>query len=76
MNYENKILDAIETVVNNAVSNAGYDRTIQAKIISCIDPTIGKYKVQYQDSTFFAYSGSSEIIYTDEIGRASCRERV
>lgn len=52
MNYENKILDAIETVVNNAVSNAGYDRTIQAKIISCIDPTIGKYKVQYQDSTF------------------------
>lgn len=65
MNYENKILDAIETVVNNAVSNAGYDRTIQAKIISCIDPTIGKYKVQYQDSTFFAYSGSSEIIYTD-----------
>ena len=32
--YENQILDAIETIVNNAVDKAGYDKTIQAKIIS------------------------------------------
>ena len=65
MNYENKILDAIETIVNNAVDKAGYDKTIQAKIINCDDPTIGKYKVQYQDSVFYAYSGSSEVTYNN-----------
>lgn len=65
MKYENQILDAIETIVDNAVNKAGYDRTIQAKIINCDDPTIGKYKVQYQDSIFYAYSGSSEINYTN-----------
>lgn len=63
MKYENQILDAIETIVNNAVDKAGYDKTIQAKIVSCDDQTIGKYKVQYQDSVFYAYSGSSEINY-------------
>lgn len=63
MKYENQILDAIETIVNKRVDTAGYDKTIQAKIISCDDPTIGKYKVQYQDSIFYAYSGSSEISY-------------
>ena len=63
MKYENQILDAIETIVNKKVETAGYDRTIQAKIISCDDPTIGKYRVQYQDSVFYAYSGSSEINY-------------
>ena len=65
MKYENQILDAIETIVNQRVKNAGYDKTVQAKIINCEDPTIGKYKVQYQDSNFYAYSGSSEISYMD-----------
>ena len=63
MKYENQILDAIETIVDQRVKTAGYDKTIQAKIINCDDPTIGKYKVQYQDSNFYAYSGSSEISY-------------
>ena len=65
MKYENQILDAIETIVNQKVKTAGYDKTVQAKIVNCDDPTIGKYKVQYQDSTFYAYSGSSEISYMD-----------
>ena len=63
MKYENQILDAIETIVDQKVKTAGYDKTIKAKIINCTDPTIGKYKVQYQDSVFYAYSGSSEINY-------------
>lgn len=65
VSYEDKLIDAIQAVVDSAVSNAGYDKTIQAKIITCVDPTIGKYKVQYQDSTFYAYSGSSDVIFTD-----------
>ena len=64
MKYENQILDAIETIVDSAVNRAGYDRTIQAKIISCEDPTIGKYKVQYQDSIFYVYSNNSEVTYS------------
>lgn len=63
--YENKLIDAIETIVDSKVANAGYDKTIQAKIINCIDPTIGKYKVQYQDSTFYAYANSTETTFTN-----------
>ena len=65
MKYENQILDAIEMLVDKSVKTAGYDKTVQAKIISCEDPTIGKYKVRYQDSNFYAYSGSSEISYME-----------
>lgn len=46
--YENNIIDAIETIVDNAVANAGYDKTIKATIIECIDQTIGKFKVKKQ----------------------------
>ena len=60
-NYEEKIVDAIETIVQNAVKKAGYDRTIQCIIIECVDQTMGKYKVKYQDSSFMAYSGSSDM---------------
>lgn len=63
-NYENNIIDAIEKIVNNAVANAGYDKTIKATIIECVDQTIGKFKVKYQDSTFYAYTTSSEVTYT------------
>ncbi len=62
-NYEDKILDAIEEIATDAVQRAGYDKTIQCQIIECIDPTIGKYKVKYQDSSFIAYSGSSDVTY-------------
>ena len=65
MKYENQILDAIEMLVDKSVKTAGYDKTVQAKIISCEDPTIGKYKVRYQDSNFYAYSSSSEISYME-----------
>lgn len=65
MSYEDKIINAIETIVDNKVENANYDKTIQAQIISCVDATIGKYKVQYQDSTFYAYSGSSDLVFSD-----------
>ena len=63
-NYENNIIDAIEKIVNNAVANAGYDKTIKATIVECVDQTIGKFKVKYQDSTFYAYATSSEVTYT------------
>ena len=62
--YENNILDAIETIVDNAVANAQYDKTIQATIVECVDQTIGQFKVKYQDSTFYAYAISSDVTYS------------
>ncbi|MGN0992886.1 MAG: hypothetical protein ACI4PE_03100 [Bacilli bacterium] len=61
---ENNICEAIEYIVNHAVESASYDKTIQANIIECIDATIGKYKVKYQDSSFYAYAQSIDVTYT------------
>ena len=65
MHYENQILDAIEQIVDSKIANAGYDKTIQATIVNCEDATIGKYKVSYQNSVFYAYANSSEISYAN-----------
>ena len=62
--YEDKIIDAIQAVVDDSISKAGYDRTIQATIVECVDEALGKYKVKFQDSTFYAYSESIDIKYT------------
>lgn len=64
-NIENQICEAIEYIVNNAVENAGYDKTIQANIVSVVDQTIGKYKIKYQDSTFIAYAQSTDVTYVN-----------
>lgn len=58
--YENSILSAIEILVDDAVNNAGYDKTIIATVKECVDADKGKYKLQYQDSTFYAYSTNGE----------------
>jgi hypothetical protein len=61
---ETSICDAIELIVDRAISQASYDKTIQATIVECTDSTIGKYKVKYQDSTFYAYSSGTDVSYT------------
>ena len=63
-NYESQILEAIQILVDNAVSKANYDKTIQGTISRCIDATIGKYIVRYQDSSFYAYSHNTETTYS------------
>ena len=63
-NYENKILDAIQTLVDNAVNKAGYDKTIKAVISKCVNESTGKYVVKYQDSTFYAYSNDLDSVYS------------
>ena len=60
---ENQLLDAIETVVNNAVAKANYDRTVQAVIVRCENEASGKYTVKYQDSLMYAYSPDLNSIY-------------
>ncbi len=62
-NYENMILDAVQTIVDNAVSNATFDKTIQGTVKKVVDETIGKYIIKYQDSAFFAYSTNTNTTY-------------
>lgn len=53
---EQQICDAIDMLINKRVANLQFDKTVRATIKSIEDPSIGKYLVQYQDSSFFAYS--------------------
>ena len=62
---ERNICQAIDIIVQKAVSEAQYDKTIQATIVNCVDIEIGKYKVKYQDSTFYAYSNDVDVTYSD-----------
>lgn len=62
-NYENKILDAIQTLVDSAVSNAGYDKTIKAIVSKCTNESKGEYVVRYQDSSMYAYSNDLDAVY-------------
>ena len=61
--FEDKICEAIETIANNAVANAGYDKTVQATIITIDDVAAAKYKVRYQNSVFYAYASNVNVTY-------------
>lgn len=63
MSVQDKILDAIELLAENSVKKAGYDKTIQAQILSCEDATIGKYRCRYQDATIYAYTSNSDVTF-------------
>lgn len=66
MSYiEDNICEAIELIVDKSVKEAGFDRTIQATVKSCVDESIGKYKIKYQDSSFYAYASSPDVVYGD-----------
>ena len=65
MSVNDKILDAIQLLATSSVKKAGYDKTIQAQIVSCEDATIGKYRCRYQDSIFYAYASNSDISFTN-----------
>ena len=62
-NYAQNLLQSMSIIAEQAVKNANYDRTIQATIVSCVDPTIGKYKVNYQNGTWYAYSNNINTKY-------------
>ena len=53
---ENNICDAINILVNKAISDVKLDKTVLATIEECVDEGAQKYRVKYQDSSFYAYS--------------------
>ena len=64
-NYEDNILEAIETIVGSSIAKSNYDRTIQATIIKIVDKSLGQYNVKYQDSYFDAFSVDTTIKYVE-----------
>lgn len=64
-NYEDNILEAIETIVDNSIAKSNYDRTVQATIIKMVDKSLGQYNVKYQDSYFDAFSIDTTIEYVE-----------
>ena len=57
------VLEATQIIVQNEIKNAGFDKTIQATVMSCVDQSIGKYKVKYQDGYWIAYSSNTNVTY-------------
>ena len=62
--YEKNILEAIQILIDNAISKAGFDKTVQGIISKCVDEKNGKYVVIYQDSSFYAYSNDTSQTYS------------
>ena len=63
INYEDQLLQAMSIIADNAVNNAGYDRTIQGSIVKIVDAGLGQYQVKYQDSVFTATASQFDIEY-------------
>lgn len=60
---EDSIFQAIDIIASKRIADAGYDKTIEALVIQCVDATIGKYKVAYQDGYWYAFSTSPSVKY-------------
>ena len=58
------LLDAMSTLVNQAVADAGFDKTVEAQIVSYEDSKAGKYKIKYQGEYFYAFSDNTEVVYS------------
>ena len=61
---EQSICEAVDILVDRAISKAGFDKTITAIVVECMDQVAGKYKVKYQDSFYYATSDNSSTTYS------------
>ena len=64
MGIEKEICTAIDIIVKKAVDNLSLNRTVQGTIVECSDKSLGKYKIKFQDSSFYAYSSSIDVKYS------------
>ena len=58
-NICDNVISAIDILTNQKIAKAGYDRTIEAQVISCVDLANKKYKLRYQNSTIYALGSES-----------------
>lgn len=61
--YAENLCTAMETIAQQAIADAGFDKTIQATVLRCEDSSSGQYLIKYQDSKFYAYSTRADVTY-------------
>ena len=64
LSLADEVLDAVEILVDNKVSGLQFNKTVRANIAEIVDASIGKYRVQYQNSYFTAYASDSNSNYS------------
>ncbi len=64
MGANEKILEAIQILIDSAQQAAIFNKTVAAQITSCENQSTGKYRCKYQDVIFSAYAPVPEIKYT------------
>ena len=57
------LANGVFNVVKTVTANATFDTTIRAIIQERVDSATGKYKLQYQDSVFYAFTEDTKTIY-------------
>lgn len=57
------LANGVFNVVKTVTANATFDTTIRAIIQERVDSATGKYKIQYQDSVFYAFTEDTKTIY-------------
>ena len=65
LDYTNNVLNAIDILVDRAISKAGYDQTIPAIVMECVDGNKGLYRVKYQDAIYTATTDNPSIVYSN-----------
>ena len=63
--YQNALLQSMSIIADQSVKKAGYDTTIQATIMKCVDPTIEQYQIKYQGAYWYAYGNGAGVKYPD-----------
>lgn len=59
------MLDAISVVSKRLIDLQPTDKTVQGTVVACIDQTVGKYKIKYQDGYWYAYSNNTDNKYSN-----------
>lgn len=67
VNIQQSICSAIDEMIQKSLTEISFDKTISAIVVDCVDEKIGKYKVKYQDSIFYASCDNPFIIYNNNI---------
>lgn len=62
-NISEQLLQAMDIVMDQKLTQLQYDKTIQAKIYSVVDIDIGEYKVRYNGNIFSAFSNDTSKTY-------------
>lgn len=58
-----KLGQSVSIIVERAIKTAGYDKTVQATVVSCADESLGKYRVRYQGGIWYAFASSPQVSY-------------